>query len=110
MKKTYWKVDKYFYEGVYEQLFPQGHQEKLLFYHRTLTSYFQAFSKAGFILEDLLEPKPSEETLEKYPSFKEGLRSCNFIVFKLKKSMKQWTTVNDIFNGGLSVFCAAFQK
>ena len=84
-QKLYWKVDNYFYEGVYEQTFPVDAENKVVFYHRTLSSYFQAIQKAGFILETLIEPKPSQEMLKKYPSFEEDLNISNFIVFKLRK-------------------------
>lgn len=82
-KKSHWNVDKYFYEGVYEQRL--GDKEKMLFFHRTLTSYINTLIKTGFILESIIEPKPSKEMLEKYPSFEEDFRCADFIVFKLKK-------------------------
>ncbi|MFC6040417.1 class I SAM-dependent methyltransferase [Paenisporosarcina macmurdoensis] len=84
-EKLHWNVDNYFYEGVYEQSYPQGQTDKVLFFHRTLTSYFNAITEAGFILEGLIEPKPSAEMLEKHPSFEEDLRCSDFIVFKLRK-------------------------
>jgi ubiquinone/menaquinone biosynthesis C-methylase UbiE len=82
-KKLHWKVDKYFYEGPYERRL--GGKEKILFFHRTLTSYINTIIKTGFILESIVEPKPSEETLKKYPSFEEDFRCADFIVFKLNK-------------------------
>ncbi|MCM3405366.1 class I SAM-dependent methyltransferase [Cytobacillus oceanisediminis] len=82
-EKLHWNVDKYFYEGVYEQRL--GDKEKMLLFHRTLTSYVNNVIKAGFILEELIEPKPSEEMLRKYPSFEEDFRCADFIVFKLRK-------------------------
>ncbi|QOR68040.1 class I SAM-dependent methyltransferase [Cytobacillus suaedae] len=84
-RKQYWRLENYFHEGVYEQMLPVDAEEKVVFYHRTLTSYFKTFQKTGFILEELIEPKPSEEMLEKYPSFEEDLNFSNFIVFKLRK-------------------------
>jgi ubiquinone/menaquinone biosynthesis C-methylase UbiE len=84
-EKLHWNVDNYFYEGVYEQSYPQGQTDKVLFFHRTLTSYFNAITEAGFILEGLVEPKPSAAMLEKYPSFEEDFRCSDFIVFKLRK-------------------------
>ena len=80
-KKLYWKVDNYFYEGVYEQ---RG-MDQVIFYHRTLTSYVKAIIEAGFQIEEIVEPTPSEEMLKKYPSFREDFRSPDFIVFRLKK-------------------------
>lgn len=83
--KLYWKVDHYFNEGVYEQALPVDNNDKILFFHRTLTSYFHTIRNAGFQIETMIEPKPSEEMLEKYPSFEEDLRCSDFIVFKLRK-------------------------
>ncbi|MET1013830.1 MAG: class I SAM-dependent methyltransferase [Paenisporosarcina sp.] len=82
-EKLHWKVDNYFSEGVYEQQF--GGEQKVLFFHRTLTSYLNAIKKTGFSLESMIEPKPSEEMLHLYPSFEEDLRCADFIVFKLKR-------------------------
>ncbi|MER2008520.1 MAG: class I SAM-dependent methyltransferase [Psychrobacillus sp.] len=80
-KKLYWKVDNYFYEGAYEQ---RG-MDQVIFYHRTLTSYVKAICEAGFLIEEIVEPTPSEEMLKKYPTFREDFRSPDFIVFRLKK-------------------------
>ncbi|UOY87677.1 class I SAM-dependent methyltransferase [Bacillus glycinifermentans] len=82
-KKLHWNVDQYFYEGTYEQKL--GDRENMLFFHRTLTSYMNTLMKTGFMLEGIIEPKPSEEMLKKYPSFEEDFRCPDFIVFKLKK-------------------------
>ncbi|WZY00003.1 class I SAM-dependent methyltransferase [Bacillus sp. FSL W7-1360] len=79
----HWKVDKYFYEGAYEQDF--GEKENMLFFHRTLTSYMSRLIGTGFVLEGLIEPKPSKEMIEAHPSAVSKLRRPNYIVFKLKK-------------------------
>ncbi|MGN9863454.1 class I SAM-dependent methyltransferase [Bacillus swezeyi] len=80
-QKLHWNVDQYFYEGAYEQRL--GDQEKMLFFHRTLTSYINTLIHTGFHVESIVEPKPAKEMLEKYPSFAEDLRCPDFIVFKL---------------------------
>jgi ubiquinone/menaquinone biosynthesis C-methylase UbiE len=82
-EKLHWNVDKYFYEDVYEQAL--GENEKILLFHRTLTSYINALLQTGFVIEGIVEPKPSPEMLGKYPSFEEDLRCPDFIVFKLRK-------------------------
>jgi ubiquinone/menaquinone biosynthesis C-methylase UbiE len=82
-KKLHWNVDKYFYEGAYEQRL--GDKEKMLFFHRTLTSYVNTLIKTGFYLESIVEPKPSDEMLKIYPTFEEDFRCPDFIVFKLKR-------------------------
>ena len=84
-EKLYWKVDNYFYEGAYEQAFPIDQQDKFLYFHRTLSSYVNTIVRAGFQIEEMIEPKPSIEMLEKYPSFEEDFRCSDFLVFKLRK-------------------------
>ncbi|SHI00352.1 Methyltransferase domain-containing protein [Virgibacillus chiguensis] len=81
--KLHWNVDQYFYEGVYKQRL--GDDEKVLLFHRTLTTYMNTLLGIGFELEKIIEPKPSQEMLKKYPSFEEDFRCADFIVFKLKK-------------------------
>lgn len=87
-KKLYWKVDHYFREGVFEQPWPIHAKQGVLLFHRTLTSYFRAIKRTGFIIEDLIEPKPSEKMICKYPEFKDDLRMCHFLVFKLRKKAR----------------------
>ncbi|MDL4840195.1 class I SAM-dependent methyltransferase [Aquibacillus rhizosphaerae] len=82
-EKLHWNVDKYFYEGAYEQ--GLGDKQKMLIFHRTLTSYINTLIHTGFVLKSLVEPKPSEEILKKYPSFEEDFRCADFMVFELKK-------------------------
>ncbi|KPN95151.1 class I SAM-dependent methyltransferase [Lysinibacillus sp. ZYM-1] len=82
LDQQYWKVQRYFYEGVYQQL---DAEPPIVLYHRTLTSYVQAIRQTGFTIENIVEPKPSQEMLEKYPQFVEDLHCADFIVFKLKK-------------------------
>ncbi|MFB4211486.1 class I SAM-dependent methyltransferase [Shouchella sp. JSM 1781072] len=82
-EKLHWNVDHYFYEGAYEQRL--GETERMLLFHRTLTTYLNTLIKTGFVLDCIEEPKPSKEMLKKYPSFEEDFRCADFIVFKLKK-------------------------
>ncbi|PRO66418.1 class I SAM-dependent methyltransferase [Alkalicoccus urumqiensis] len=82
-EKLYWKTDRYFEEGVYEQ--PFGTEENMLLFHRTLTTYIMTLLRAGFTLKAVEEPKPSPAMLEKYPAFQEDLRCADFIVFHAVK-------------------------
>ena len=84
-KKLYWKVDQYFNEIPYEQPYPPGAKNGVLLFHRTLTSYFNTIKNAGFTIEELNEPKPSEEMMKKYPAFKDDWRMSQFLIFKLRK-------------------------
>ncbi len=85
LDQQFWKVQRYFYEGVYDQKLPLDADEKIVFYHRTLTSYMKAIIQAGFKVEEVIEPMPSKEMLSRYPQFKEDLHCADFIVFKLRK-------------------------
>jgi len=83
--KLYWKVDRYFEEGAYEQPVPQEAKERLILFHRTLSNYIMTLLGTGFALLDVVEPKPAEEMLSKYPGFRDDLRRSHFIVFKAQK-------------------------
>ena len=85
-ERLFWKVDRYFYEGPYEERIRPKFPNTLIQFHRTLTSYVRALLGAGFAIEDLLEAKPSAEIVARHPEFVNDLRMCHFILFKLRKS------------------------
>ena len=60
-------------------------QGRINYFHRTLTTYFISFRDAGFLVEDLVEPRPSEDVIRRIPGFKNDLRMSHFIVFRLSK-------------------------
>jgi SAM-dependent methyltransferase len=84
-RKLHWKVDRYFDEGPFEQPWPPGASEGLILFHRTLSNYLRTLLRTGFELLDVIEPKPTEEALVDYPSFRDDFRMCHFIVFKAVK-------------------------
>lgn len=84
-EKLYWKVDRYFDQVAFEQAWPSGAKHGILQFHRTLTSYFRVVKRAGFAVEALVEPRPFEEMLRKYPEFTDDLRMCHFLAFKARK-------------------------
>lgn len=86
-KRLYWKVDNYFSERSIEQEWPPGAEQRPLYFHRTLTSYFKAFKTAGFTLEALEEPYPSPQALQQHPEFAHDLRMSHFLVFRLGKAL-----------------------
>ena len=55
-------------------------------FHRTLSSYCRCYRKAGFAIEEIIEPTVDAENLERYPELDDELRVPNFIVFALSKS------------------------
>lgn len=83
--KLYWKVDRYFAEGAYEQPMPPDAEDGLILFHRTLSTYLRTLLRTGFTLVDVIEPAPTEEMLARYPHFWDDFRMSHFIVFKLQK-------------------------
>lgn len=53
-------VDNYYYEGKREAVFLG---EKVIKYHRTITTYLNTLLQNGFILQHIIEPQPPEEML-----------------------------------------------
>ncbi len=61
----YFKVDRYFEEEEYERYWKtkKGNKfpEPISFFHRTLSTYLNSLSSAGFRLLEFVEPKPIDE-------------------------------------------------
>jgi ubiquinone/menaquinone biosynthesis C-methylase UbiE len=57
----HWPVDNYYFEGKRETVFLG---EKLIKYHRTITTYLSTLLKEGFKLVKIIEPKPNENGME----------------------------------------------
>jgi 2-polyprenyl-3-methyl-5-hydroxy-6-metoxy-1,4-benzoquinol methylase len=58
---------------------------RLTNFHRTLSSYINAFLAAGFVLEGLREPVPNTEQLAREPTNDDMLRVPLFIIYLLRK-------------------------
>ncbi|MCI0441259.1 MAG: class I SAM-dependent methyltransferase [Chloroflexi bacterium] len=80
--KLHFKLDDYFDEGA--RPMPMLGREFTNF-HRTLSSYVNAFLEAGFALEGLREPKPSPEQAAQFPDVADNLRVPLFIIYLLRK-------------------------
>lgn len=77
----YWPVDKYFLEGRRESVFLG---ERVVKYHRTVTTYITALINSGFTLKSLVEPKPPEEALS-IPEMQDELRRPMMLLFSCAK-------------------------
>ena len=84
-RKLFYPVDNYTEEGEREFLWWSG---PFINMHRMLSSYVSAFLDAGFVLEALQEPIPSEEQLAEHPNFDDEPRVPNFIIYVLKKPLE----------------------
>ena len=81
-RKLFYALDNYTDEGPREF---DWWGKNFINMHRTLSSYISAFLEAGFVLERLDEPVPSEEQLAENPSFDDEYRAPNFIIYVLRK-------------------------
>ncbi len=54
-------------------------------FHRTLSTYLNAYLLAGFGIERIVEPTVTPENLKRYPGLDDELRVPNFILFALAK-------------------------
>ena len=75
-------VDNYYYEGKREAVFLG---EKVIKYHRTLTTYINSLFQNGFELRHLIEPAPPENMMD-IPGMKDEMRRpMMLIVSSVKK-------------------------
>ena len=81
-RKLFYPVDNYTLEGPREF---NWWGKTFINMHRTLSSYIAAFLDAGFVVEGLQEPTPSEEQLAQNPHFDDEFRVPNFIIYELRK-------------------------
>jgi 2-polyprenyl-3-methyl-5-hydroxy-6-metoxy-1,4-benzoquinol methylase len=81
----YFKVDRYFEEIEYERYWKTKQGEKfpepISFFHRTLSTYLNSLSSAGFHLLEFAEPQPTEDD----QFFERERRIPFFAVFKAMK-------------------------
>ena len=74
-------VDHYYYEGKREAAFLG---EKVIKYHRTLTTYVETLLKTGFSLKALVEPMPPESMMD-LPGMKDELRRPMMLLIAAEK-------------------------
>lgn len=82
--KLFHPLDNYTEEGPREFPFPWLGRP-FIYMHRAVSSYVSAFLDAGFVLEALHEPVPSDEQLAEHPEFDDEARVPNFVIFVLRK-------------------------
>jgi len=54
-------------------------------FHRTLATYLDGFSDAGFTLEEIVEPTVTAEKVAQYPELDDEMRVPNFIIYTMRK-------------------------
>ena len=74
-------VDNYYLEGRRDAVFLG---ERVVKYHRTLTSYLDTLLQSGFTLRRLVEPKPPEELMD-LPGMRDELRRPMMLLIAAEK-------------------------
>jgi SAM-dependent methyltransferase len=69
--KLHWPVDRYFSEGQREAIFLG---QRVIKYHRTLTTYLHALVAHGFSIRDVIEPVPAPEMVDAKEGVHDELR------------------------------------
>ncbi len=58
-------------------------------YHRTFSDILNALISAGFSIEQVMEPVPSEETIRRLPACGKDVHKPNFLIVKSRKTKWQ---------------------
>ncbi|SHH52744.1 Methyltransferase domain-containing protein [Sporobacter termitidis DSM 10068] len=77
-------VDNYFYEGVREANFLG---EKVIKYHRTITTYLNGLLQGGFEITDIVEPQPTPQMLDTVDGMKDELRRPMMLIVSATKKL-----------------------
>lgn len=78
----HWPIDNYFYEGKRESSFLG---EKVIKYHKTLTTYISELLKCGFEIREVIEPVPPKEMLDEIEGMKDELRRPMMLLISARK-------------------------
>ena len=79
--KLYMNLADYGIEGERESVWFIDNVKK---YHRTFSSIVNSLIEAGFCIEKMIEPLPTEELLEKYPNYADLFHKPDFLLIKAK--------------------------
>lgn len=75
-------VDNYYYEGKREAVFLG---EKVVKYHRTLTTYLNTLLGNGLVITNIIEPMPSEEMQKEVEGMKDEMRRPMMLIVSSEK-------------------------
>lgn len=81
-KISHWPVDRYFSEGARETEFLEFTVTK---YHRTMTTYIQTLLQQGFVLDQMIEPTPTQEMLDTSKAMEDELRRPMMLLVAVHK-------------------------
>lgn len=79
--KLYVNLANYGVEGERESVWFVDNVKK---YHRTFSTIVNTLIEAGFAIEKMIEPLPTDELLKKYPNYKDLFHKPDFLLIKAK--------------------------
>ncbi|QQE11418.1 methyltransferase domain-containing protein [Planctomycetota bacterium] len=82
---SHWPVDHYFEEGLRQIHWFVDDVHK---YHRTIENYISTLLGAGFDMKHFIEPRPSEEIVERMPRHAQHRRRPIYIILDVQKPRK----------------------
>lgn len=82
-EKIYVNLANYGAEGERESVWFVDHVKK---YHRTFSTIVNTLIEAGFTIEKMIEPLPTERMLEEYPEYGDLLHKPDFLLVKAKRN------------------------
>lgn len=80
-------VDNYFYEGKRTAVFLG---ERVVKYHRTLTTYLNTLLTSGFVISQVVEPEPPKHMME-IPGMKDEMRRPMLLIVSANKKENGWS-------------------
>jgi ubiquinone/menaquinone biosynthesis C-methylase UbiE len=84
-KRIGWKTDNYHLRLVYHGIMVECDTKETYYFCRTLEDYFRALRKSGFVVEDLREPLPPKELMERHHDFKGEEKRSIILIMKCKR-------------------------
>ena len=80
--KLYLNLANYGVEGERESVW---FVDNVMKYHRTFSTITNTLTDAGFIIEKMIEPMPTEELLERYPDYGDLFHKPDFLLIRSRK-------------------------
>ena len=80
--KIHLNLSDYGIEGERESVWFVDNVKK---YHRTFSTIINTLINAGFSIERMIEPLPTDEILEQYPDYKDLFHKPDFLLLRVKK-------------------------
>ncbi|MCC6177763.1 MAG: class I SAM-dependent methyltransferase [Chloroflexi bacterium] len=78
-RRLHWAIDNYADEGVREQhWFAEGVQK----YHRSFATFVNGLVEAGFVVDRVAEPVPTDADLKRYPHYLDERRRPTFLLIR----------------------------